>query len=109
MSWRLQQGLPAEDVRSISFFTLVLANLMLILANRSFRGHPLDFVVGGNPVLLGIYGATGALLALSVAWPPARSLFGFGPLHVDDMAVVAAAIGSLGLVLVLLRRIFPTT
>jgi Ca2+-transporting ATPase len=105
----VQQGLPDEDVRALSFFTLVLANLVLILANRSFRGHPLDFLVGGNPVLLGIYGVTGALLALSVAWPPARSLFGFGPLHFDDLAVVAAAIGSLGLVLVLLRRLFRPT
>jgi Ca2+-transporting ATPase len=106
----VQQELPAEDVRSLSFFTLVLANLILILANRSFRGHPLDFLVGGNPVLLGIYGVTGALLALSVAWPPARALFGFGPLHLDDLAVVAAAIASLGLVLVaVVRRLFPTT
>jgi len=101
----VQRGLPVEDVRSLSFFTLVLANLVLILANRSFRGNPFDFLVGGNPVLLGIHALTGVLLLLSVTWPPVRTLFGFGPLHIDDLAVVAVAIGALGLVLMLLRRL----
>jgi P-type Ca2+ transporter type 2C len=99
------RGLPDEDVRSLSFFTLVLANLVLIVANRSFRGHPLDFLVGGNPVLLGICVVTTGLLLLSVSWLPARALFGFGPLHLDDMAVVTAAIAFLGLMLMLLRRL----
>lgn len=100
----VQRGLPVEDVRSLSFFTLVLANLVLILANRSFRGNPFDFLAGGNPVLLGIHGLAGVVLVLSVAWPPARSLFGFGPIHIDDLTMVAGAIGALGLALALLRR-----
>ena len=100
----VHRGLPAEDVRTLSFFTLVLANLMLIVVNRSYRGHAFDFLTGGNHVLLGIYLLTGTLLAISVTWPTARSLFGFGPLHGDDLGMIAAAIGSLVLVLLLFRQ-----
>jgi Ca2+-transporting ATPase len=103
----VHQGLPDEDVRSLSFFTLVLSNLALIVANRSYRTRPFDFLTGGNRVLLGIYIVTGALLAITVAWPPARALFGFGPLHGDDLLIVALAIGALGLALAALRRILP--
>jgi Ca2+-transporting ATPase len=97
-------GLPAEDVRSLSFFTLVLGNLMLIVVNRSEHGHPFDFLTGGNPVLLGIYLLTGTLLAVSVGLPAARTLFGFGPLHADDASIIAIAVGGLTGVLLLLRR-----
>ena len=100
----VQRGLPEEDVRALSFFTLVLSNLGLVVANRSFRGHPFDFLTGGNPVLLGIHVLTGALLVLVLALPPVRSLFGFGVLHADDILTIAFAVGALGLALALARR-----
>lgn len=103
----VHQGLPNEDVRALAFFTLVLSNLALIVANRSYRGRAFDFLTGGNKVLLGIHALTGALLAITVTWPPARSLFGFGPLHGDDLLLVAGAIAALGAVLTLLRRLLP--
>jgi Ca2+-transporting ATPase len=103
----VQQGLPNEDVRTLSFFTLVLSNLVLIVANRSYRGHAFDFLTGGNKVLLGIHALTVALLAISVTWGPARALFGFGPLHGDDMALVALAIACLAMALTALSRVFP--
>jgi Ca2+-transporting ATPase len=98
-------GLPDEDVRSLSFFTLVLGNLILIVVNRSHRGHPFDFLTGGNPVLLAIYLLTGSLLVVSVGVPMARELFGFGPLHTDDAGLIAAAVGGLLAILLLLRRL----
>lgn len=33
----VQRRLPDEDIRAFTFFTLVLSNLGLIVANRSFR------------------------------------------------------------------------
>ena len=101
-----QRGLPAEDLRALTFITLVLANLALIIANRSYRGHPFDFLVGGNPVLLGVHVLTGALLVLVIALPPGRSLFGFGILHADDVLAIGVAVGVLGLALSLVRQ-FP--
>jgi Ca2+-transporting ATPase len=100
----VQRGLPAEDVRVLSFFTLVLSNLGLVVAHRSYRGHSFDFLSGGNPVLLGIHLLTGALLVLVVTFPPARALFDFGVLHADDILVVALAVGALGLVLASIRQ-----
>jgi Ca2+-transporting ATPase len=101
----VQIGLPAEDVRALSFCTLVLSNLGLIVANRSYRGHPFDFLTGGNPVLLGIHFLAVALLVLVVAFPPARALFGFGVLHVDDVLIIVLAIGALGLCLTAMRKL----
>ena len=101
----VQRGLPEEDVRTLSFFTLVLSNLGLVVANRSYRGHPFDFLTGGNPVLLGIHLLTVAALVLVIALAPARSLFGFGELHGADVLGVAVAVGVLGVALTLMRRI----
>jgi Ca2+-transporting ATPase len=98
-------GLPAEDVRALSFFTLVLANLGLIFVNRSRRGFSADFLLGRNPVLLAIATGTLSLLVLSVSWQPARQLFGFGPLHIDDLTVVALAVGLLAVALFSLKPV----
>ena len=63
-----------------------------------------DFVLaGGNRVLLGIQVLTIAFLAATVTIPPVRRLFGFGPLHLHDAAMVALACGLLGMTLALLR------
>ncbi|MCC8431571.1 cation-translocating P-type ATPase [Reyranella aquatilis] len=99
----VQRGMPEDDVRTLTFFTLVLSNLGLIVANRSFRGHPFDFLTGGNRVLLGIQVLTIAFLAATVTIPPVRRLFGFGPLHLHDAAMVALACSLLGMTLALLR------
>jgi Ca2+-transporting ATPase len=99
----VQRGLPQEYIRVLSFFTLVLSNLSLVVANRSYREHPFDFLVGGNPVLLGIHLLTAAMLVLVVLLPQGRTLFGFGVLHADDVVIVALAVGALGLALALMR------
>ena len=55
-------------------------------------------------MLLGIHALTLALLrAISVTWPPARALFGFGPLHADDIGVILGAVALLSIVLAALR------
>ena len=46
------------------------------------------------------------LLAAVLVWPPARDLFRFGPLHLDDFAL-ALAVGVVLLVaLEMLKRLF---
>ena len=45
-----------------------------------------------NRALGWVLAATISILALVLAWPPARQLFHFGPLHADDLGVVAAAV-----------------
>jgi Ca2+-transporting ATPase len=99
----VQRGLPEEGIRALSFFTLVLSNLGLIVANRSFHGHPFDFLIGGNPVLLGIHLMTAVLLVAAVALPETRALFGFGSLNTDGVMLIGFAVAVLGMVLAFLR------
>ncbi len=56
-----------------------------------------------DPVLLGIHLLTAVVLSLIVLLPQARTLFGFGVLHADDVLIVALAVGALGLALALMR------
>jgi len=53
-------------------------------------------------------GATSAILAAILLIAPARRLFGFGPLHGDDVAIaIAAGIAALELLDLLKRLLGP--
>ncbi|HWB50664.1 MAG TPA: cation-translocating P-type ATPase [Stellaceae bacterium] len=87
----LHQGLPEADARALTFATLVVTNLGLVLLNRA-RGE--RFWAGlrrRNGALWWATGATAAVLTAILAIEPARQLFHFGPLHPDDVAVAAAS------------------
>ena len=94
--WSLGAGRPDDVIRSVSFATLVVGNLSLILVNRSWRlpvwrtfrerrNRTLKWVVGGAVLLL--------VVLLSV--PGLRGAFNLGPLAPGDwlLAVVAGAAG----------------
>jgi Ca2+-transporting ATPase len=107
LSWiivALARGLPETDARALTFAALVATNLGLVLVNRS-QGASVGAALGRrNTALWWVTGATAAILAAVIAFSPARALFHFGPLHVDDVAV-ACAIGSAVLIaLSLLKR-----
>ena len=86
--WR---GLSDGEVRALAFVSLILSNVGLILVNRSFSSSLARALVRPNPAIWWVLGIVGALLAVTIAWPPARGLLRFGPLHADDLAVTAAA------------------
>jgi P-type Ca2+ transporter type 2C len=89
-------GMPANEVRALTFFSLVLVIVSLIFVNRSFSTSLVEAFTRPNRTLAVIVVFVAAVLALSLAWPPAADLFRFGPLHADDLAVtVAAALVSL--------------
>ena len=94
-----KSGLPEGDLRALVFTTLVLANVGLIIVNRSFRSSLSDAILRPNAALWILVGTVGAVLAAAIYWVPLRTLFHFGPLHWDDLAVCAAA--GLGLIIVL--------
>ena len=84
----LNRGLPEEDARTLAFAALVTTNLGLVLVNRSRGAFVLAAVAQSNAVLWWVIAATAAILAGVILYRPARDLFHFGPLHVDDLAVV---------------------
>jgi Ca2+-transporting ATPase len=93
------RGMPDDEVRALTFITLVLALISLIFVDRSFSASPIEIFTRGNRALSIVLAAVFAIMALSLLWPPAAALFRFGPLHGDDLLASAAAAGALLIVL----------
>jgi Ca2+-transporting ATPase len=89
-------GETAENTRTVTFATLVIANLMLILANRSWTRVIVATLRAPNAALWWVIGGAFVVLALVVYVPFLRSLFRFSVLHpMDIVACLAAGVGSL--------------
>ncbi len=87
----LYRGLTAKDARTISFTLLVLANLILILINRSRTQSLWVTLKSKNPAFWWVSG--GALVALGCILyiPVLRNLFQFSFLHPIDLLVCLGA------------------
>jgi Ca2+-transporting ATPase len=83
--------MPEDEARALTFFSLVLSIISLILVNRSFSTSLVTAFRRPNPALAWILLAVTAILGLSLLWPTASALFRFGPLHADDLALTLAA------------------
>jgi len=92
----LRSGLGELDVRTLTFATLVIANLALIFANRSLTRPALSDWRTPNPALWLLAGGTLAVLAAILYVPFLRDLFRLAMPHVDDSIVfVTAGLASL--------------
>jgi Ca2+-transporting ATPase len=94
--WSVRADQPDDVVRSITFTTLVLSNLGLLLVNRSWR-LPLWKMRGirRNPAAKWIITATLLVLTAMMAMPFLRDAFHFGELSLLQCgaAVAAAFVG----------------
>ncbi len=102
----LREGLPEDDVRALTFVSLVLVNLGLVLVNRNFGTSARDLLGRRNAALAWILSIAVSILAAVLAIPLTRNLFRFGVLHIDDLALVAAVVLGVMAVLELLKRIW---
>ncbi len=87
----LQRGMPENEVRALTFFSLVLSIISLIFVNRSFSASLITAFRRPNPALGWILLLIGGILAVSLLLPSVSTLFRFGLLHGDDLAVTLAA------------------
>ncbi|TIR18316.1 MAG: cation-translocating P-type ATPase [Mesorhizobium sp.] len=87
----LRQGMAENEVRALMFFSLVLTIAGLIFVNRSFSASILTALNRPNRSLMIVVVAVASMLAGTLLWPFATSLFRFGPLHLDDLAMTFAA------------------
>ncbi|HSQ00449.1 MAG TPA: cation-translocating P-type ATPase [Candidatus Dormibacteraeota bacterium] len=87
----LARGLEPADARTLTFATLVLSYVGLILTNRSLHRGLLTTLRVTNPTAWLVCGGAVALLALVVAVPPVRHAFQFTVLHPIDLAVCVGA------------------
>ena len=98
-----RSGASDAEVRTVAFVALVLANLALILVNRSWSVHPIRQLTRPNRALLWVVAVAGGMIALALSWPPATALFRFGAFHWHDLALAAAAALVLAVVLDLFK------
>lgn len=92
----LGRGEPATNARALAFATLVIANLMLILTDRSWNQIIVKSLRAPNPALWWVVAGAVTVLALAVYVPFLRSLFRFSILHPVDIGIcIGAGVASL--------------
>ena len=87
----LDAGMPEAEVRSLTFFALVLCIIGLIFVNRSFSASIVTAFRRRNAALRWVMLAVAAMLGATLLLPFAQRMFRFGPLHADDLLVTVAA------------------
>ena len=85
------RGMPEDEARALTFFSLVTAIFALIFANRSFGTSLAQALRRPNRALKFVLAAVIAILCSTLLWPFAARLFRFGPLHADDLSVTVGA------------------
>jgi len=91
----LRVGQSEAEARTLAFATLVVADLALILANRSWSRLIVETLRTPNPALWAVVGGAAATLALVIYVPFLANLFRFAALHpLDVLLCLAAGIAS---------------
>jgi len=91
-------GLTTDQIRGMTFASLVLAIVALILVDRSRSSSILTAVMRPNLALAVVLPVVGVLLTVTLLWQPARDIFRFAELDPAHLAVPPLA----GLIVLLL-------
>ncbi len=87
----LYRGKGAADARALTFTTLIVANLALILTNRSWSRSILETLRSPNAALWWVVSGALVVLGLVLYVPFLRSLFRFTVLHPVDLLIAFVA------------------
>jgi P-type Ca2+ transporter type 2C len=90
------------EARAMAFTTLIIANLALILTNRSWSRTILETLRSPNATLGRVLAGALAFLGLVLYVPFLRELFHFNELHLDDLLITLVA----GLISILWFEVF---
>ncbi len=90
----LRAGLNEKEARTLTFATIVFANLMLIICNLSWSKNFFQILCNGNKMLYWVAGGTLLTLFLVLAVPGLREVFHFAPIGWQGtlLAFLAAAL-----------------
>ncbi len=91
----LFRGQGERDARTLVFTSLIVANIGLILVNRSWSRSALATLRNSNAAVWWVVGGAAAFLGLVLYIPFLRGLFRFSMLHPVDLAICLAS-GLLG-------------
>jgi P-type Ca2+ transporter type 2C len=84
-------GQSIAEARTLSFITLIIANLCLILTNRSRTRSVFSTLSVPNPALTWVVVGALVFLGLVVFVPGLRNLFHFAPMHLLDFLIAVVA------------------
>jgi P-type Ca2+ transporter type 2C len=84
-------GMTDNETRALTFVTLVLANLGLILSNRSWTHTFVATLMMKNVALWWVVNGAVIFLAVVLNVPVLRNLFGFAPLSTVDILICLLA------------------
>ena len=93
------KGLPIDEIRALTFLTLILSIVVLVLVNRSFSASLAVALTRPNPVFLAVVAAVLAIVAVTFYLPAGNRLFRFAP--PDAEGLLSACGIAVGLLLVL--------
>jgi Ca2+-transporting ATPase len=102
-------GLEADQVRGLTFASLVLGIVALIFVNRSLSSSIITAILRPNRALAVVMPLVACLLAVTLLWQPARNLFGFAALEPVFLAVPPLAGLAVLLVLEALKPVWRHT
>jgi P-type Ca2+ transporter type 2C len=83
----LYRGQNEAEARTLTYTTLIAANLGLILANRSWTRTILETMSTPNPALWWVVGGALVFLAMAIYVPFLRELFNFAYIPFIDLAI----------------------
>ncbi len=90
LGYALQQGWAEDAARALTFSTLVIGNLGLILVNRSWLHTLLHVFDDRNPALWWVTGGAFAFLILTLTLPFMRDVFHFAPVSATQFLLCVA-------------------
>jgi Ca2+-transporting ATPase len=101
-NWANRSGLGEQAARSTSFAGLVASVFILVLVNRSFRGHR----SGHNRALPAILALTATINLVVLTVAPVAGLFRMAVLQWQSIVAVALVALLLAIILALSKRVF---
>jgi len=87
----MYRGETETNVRALTFTTLIIANLALILTNRSWTRTIFTMWRSPNPAVRWIVLGTAGFLGVVLFVPPIQVLFRFSRLHASDVILCLTA------------------
>ena len=87
----LVRGQGEFEARALAFTSLIVANLFLLLTNRSWTISMFRSTRIANPALWWVIGGAVVFLGMVLTVPDLRGLFRFSTLHADDLLVCLSA------------------
>ncbi|MGB9463983.1 MAG: cation-translocating P-type ATPase [Candidatus Acidiferrum sp.] len=87
----MYRGETENNVRALTFTTLIIANLALILTNRSWTRTILDMWRSPNPAVWWVVLGAAAFLGVVLYVPSIQALFRFSRLHASDVVLCITA------------------